>query len=139
MEPKIYYRNVKFRLGRTRDIKNWIKQVIRSESKVPGDLSFIFVNDSYIKEINKEFLKHDWSTDVIAFDNSHGNIVEGEIYLGIETIIANARLYKTGIKKEVMRVMIHGVLHLIGYDDREKENKEEMRKKEDLYLDKFGK
>lgn len=139
MEPKIYYRNVKFRLGRTRDIKKWIRQVIRSEKKIPGDLSFIFVNDNYIKEINKEFLKHDWSTDVIAFDNSHGNIVNGEIYLGIETIIANSRVYKTGIRNEVMRVMVHGVLHLIGYDDGEIEGKEEMRKREDLYLNKFGK
>ncbi|MEA1887321.1 MAG: rRNA maturation RNase YbeY [Bacteroidota bacterium] len=139
MEPKIYYKDVKFRLGRTKEIKNWIVQVIRSEKKVPGDLSFIFVGDSYIKEINEEFLNHDYRTDVIAFDNGQKNIISGEIYLGIDTIVRNAGIYDTGIKNEVMRVMVHAVLHLIGYDDRDEVRKDEMREKEDLYLDKFGK
>jgi len=135
--PKIYYRNVKFRLGKTKDIKNWIVQVIRSEGKRAGDLSFFFLPDSDLREINREFLGHDYNTDVIAFDYGAGATVRGEIYMSIDTIRANALHYGSGLRKEVLRVMLHGTLHLIGYEDREESAKEIMRSKEDYYLSKM--
>jgi len=135
--PKIYYKNVKFRLRETREIKNWIVQVIRSEEKEPGDLSFIFASDKYIKEINKEFLNHNYNTDVIAFDYKKGNVINGEIYLGINKIRKNAVQYKNTILNEVLRVMVHGVLHIIGYDDKTEIEKKKMKKMEDIYLEIF--
>jgi len=135
--PKIYYKNVKFRLRKTREIKNWIVQVIRSEEKEPGDLSFIFASDKYIKEINKEFLNHNYNTDVIAFDYKKGNVINGEIYLGINKIRKNAVQYKNTILNEVLRVMVHGVLHIIGYDDKTEIEEKKMKKMEDIYLEIF--
>lgn len=132
--PKIYYKNVKFRLRKTKDIKNWIIQVIRSEKMEPGDLSFIFATDSYMKKLNREFLKKDYYTDVIAFDYRQGNIVDGEIYIGIEIIKRNARIYNTSFLNEVVRVMVHGVLHIIGYDDKNEKDRKEMREREDFYI-----
>jgi len=134
---KIFYKDVKFRLRKTREIKNWIVQVIRSEGKEPGDLSFIFVDDKYIRKINKEFLDHDYYTDVVAFDYGERNIINGEIYLGIETIRKNTKLYKTKLRNEILRVMIHGVLHLAGYEDKNEMESEKMRKKEDMYVNEF--
>ena len=132
---KIYYKDVKFRLRKTKEIKNWIVQVIRSEGKEPGDLSFIFVADNYIKKINRDFLNHDYYTDVIAFDYGEGNMINGEIYLGIETIKRNTKIFNSNLKDEILRVMIHGVLHLIGYNDKNANEVKQMRRKEDVYLD----
>ena len=132
---KIYYKDVKFRLRKTKEIKNWIVQVIRSEGKEPGDLSFIFVADNYIKKINREFLNHDYYTDVIAFDYGEGNIINGEIYLGIETIKRNTKIFNSNLKDEILRVMIHGVLHLMGYNDKNENEVKKMRRKEDVCLD----
>lgn len=137
MAPKIYYRNVKFRLGKTKDIKNWIVQVIRSEGKRTGDLSFFFLPDEDLREINREFLGHNYNTDVIAFDYGTGGTVSGEIYMSIDTIRTNSSFYASGVRHEILRVMLHGTLHLIGYDDKDDRGKKEMRKKEDYYLSKM--
>ena len=135
--PKIYYKDVKFRLRKTKDIKDWIVQVIRSEEKEPGDLSFIFASDKYIREMNMEFLQHNYDTDVIAFDYKKGNVISGEIYLGINTIRKNAVQYRNTILNEVLRVMVHGVLHIIGYDDKTEIEEKKMKKMEDIYLEIF--
>jgi rRNA maturation RNase YbeY len=135
--PKIYYRNVKFRLGKTKDIKNWIVQVIRSEGKRTGDLSFFFLPDKDLREINRQFLEHDYNTDVIAFDYGSAGTVSGEIYMSIETIRRNSTVYGTRIKEEILRVMVHGTLHLIGYDDSDEAARKEMSAKEDYYLSKM--
>lgn len=137
MVPKIYYRNVKFRLGKTKDIKNWIVQVIRSEGKRTGDLSFFFLPDKDLREINSEFLDHDYNTDVIAFDYGSGGTVSGEIYMSIETIKRNSSVYGTRLKDEILRVMIHGTLHLIGYNDKDEAGKKEIHSREDYYLSKI--
>lgn len=134
---KIYYRDVKFRLGKTKDIKQWIGEVIRAEGKKPGDLSFIFVGDSEILEINREFLEHDYYTDVIAFDYCSGDIIEGEIYLSIDTIRRNAVTYSKRLKEEILRVMVHGTLHLTGYSDNDQIQKSRMSKEEDKYLEEY--
>lgn len=134
MAIRIYYRNVKFRLGKTKDIKDWIEEVIRTEGKEPGDLSFIFVKDQEIIEINREFLKHDYYTDVIAFDYHEGDYIEGEVYLSIDTIRKNSILFSKRLKEEVLRVMVHAALHLAGYKDDDERGKAVMREAEDKYL-----
>lgn len=139
MVPKIYYRNVKFRLGKTKDIKNWIVQVIRSEGKRTGDLSFFFLPDGELREINREFLDHDYNTDVIAFDYGTGGTVSGEIYMSIDTIRTNSSFYGQGLRNEILRVMLHATLHLVGYDDKDDKGRTEMRRKEDYYLGKMEK
>ncbi|MFO7754582.1 MAG: rRNA maturation RNase YbeY [Bacteroidales bacterium] len=134
MAVKIYYRNVKFRLGKTKGIKDWIEEVIRMEEKEPGDLSFIFIDDKEILKINREFLKHDYYTDVIAFDYHRGNIIEGEVFLSIDTIRRNSALFSKSLKDEILRVMVHAALHLVGYNDDDKKRKDIMREAEDKYL-----
>lgn len=104
------------------------------EGKEPGDLTFIFIGDEEILKINREFLKHDYYTDVIAFDYHRGNIIEGEVYLGIDTIRRNSALFSKSLKDEVLRVMVHAALHLVGYRDDDKRSKDIMREAEDKYL-----
>ena len=97
--------------------------------------AFIFCPDRFLRKMNKEYLEHDYNTDVITFDNSETKKkIAGEIYISIDRINANAKTYSTTFRDELHRVMIHGVLHLIGYDDSTAALKARMRGKEDLYL-----
>lgn len=118
MKIRIFYDNVKFRLKGSKQVLNKIEKVIRSEKMIPGDLIFIVTDDREIRKINKEFLKHNYNTDVIAFNYNEGNILNGEIYISIETVKKNSVNYKVSCTEEFIRVMIHGTLHLCGYDDK---------------------
>ena len=131
---RLFYDNTGYRLRGSRKALDLIAKVIRNEKKISGDLNFIFTNKYRVREINIEFLKHDYFTDVIAFGYSDGNIIEGEIYLSIETIKKNSINYKVSLKNEIIRVMIHGTLHLCGYDDKTEEEKMIMREKENYWI-----
>jgi probable rRNA maturation factor len=133
---KIYYDEVEYRLKKTRIVKNLIIEVIRSENKIPDDLNFIFTGDKDMMEINKEFLKRDYLTDVITFNYNEKNKIRGEIYMNVDAVRRNSIKYKVNLENEIIRVMIHGVLHLSGYDDRTEEEKERMRKVENQWLEK---
>lgn len=137
MKIRIFYDDVDFRLRGSRKAKEIFLKVIGKENRIPGDLNFIVSSDENIKNINIEFLKHNYFTDVIAFDNSEGNVVSGEIYLSIDTVRENALNYNVSLKIEVMRVMIHGLLHLCGYRDDTSERKQIMRDLEDFWLTQF--
>ncbi len=126
MSIRVYYDNVKFRLRNSERIKCFLDKVIRNEEKETGDLVFIFTGNEKMLKINREFLDHDYYTDVISFDYGTGKKVNGEIYIGIETIKENSVLYKVRLKEEVVRIMIHGTLHLIGYVDNEPEERNRM-------------
>lgn len=115
-----------------------IEKVIKSEKRTLGDLNFIISNDQYILEINREFLKHNYFTDVIAFGGTSKGIVSGEIYISKDTVKRNANNYNVSLKEEVLRVMIHGVLHLIGYEDRDAGEKDIMHRKEDKWVKVFN-
>jgi probable rRNA maturation factor len=134
---RIYYDNTSFRLLGWKRAKRAIEEVIRNELMVSGDLNVIITNDEIIREINLKFLKHDFCTDVIAFNYNEEEVINGEIYISIDTVRRNAFEYRVRIREEVLRVIIHGVLHLIGFDDKSGEGKEEMRRMEDFCLEKM--
>ena len=136
MSIRIFYDNISYRLRNSKKAIELIKKVITKESRIPGDLCFIITNDVNLLKINKEFLKRDTLTDVIAFDYSKSNIVEGEIYISKEAVKRNSHNYKVSLKEEMKRVMIHGTLHLCGYNDKTKEEREAMRKKENYWIEK---
>lgn len=115
--------------------KEWLVNVILKENKTPGDLIFIFCSDNYLLELNNQFLSHDYFTDIITFSTSHiPDIISGEIYLSIERVYENSSNRNEKFEVELARVMVHGVLHLIGYNDHTSKETAMMRTKEDYYL-----
>jgi rRNA maturation RNase YbeY len=139
LKLRIFYDESKYRLKSSKKILRLIERVIRNENKIPGDLNFIITNDKELIKINREFLKHNYFTDVIAFENNDEKIINGEVYLSIDTVKRNAYNYKVSLREEVIRVIIHGTLHLCGYGDKKKEEKEEMNKIENKWLKKIEK
>ncbi|MFA6333956.1 MAG: rRNA maturation RNase YbeY [Bacteroidales bacterium] len=133
VETKILFKN-------RRECTNWIKSVVIEEGndspKKVGDISVIFCSDEYLLNINKQYLSHDYYTDVITFDNSEGKILSGDIFISTDTVRSNSKIFKQEFSTELNRVIIHGVLHLLGYDDQTKRQTKVMRAKEDYYLSK---
>ncbi|TAE11871.1 MAG: rRNA maturation RNase YbeY [Bacteroidetes bacterium] len=116
-------------------LQKWIVQVVETEGYSVEELNYIFCSDEHLHKINMEFLKHDTYTDVITFDQSEEeNIVEGDIFISIERIRENAETFHVATEEELRRVMVHGVLHLMGYKDKTDEEVAVMREKEALYL-----
>jgi len=135
----IFYDNIKYRLKQSRKKTKIIEKVIMMESKIPGDLYFIITNDKTLLKINREFLKRNSLTDVIAFDYGEGKTVKGEIYISKETVKRNAYNYKVSLDEEMLRVMIHGTLHICGYNDKNNGEKNVMRKKENEWIERSKK
>jgi rRNA maturation RNase YbeY len=117
-----------------RKITRWIKETITSEGKVTGDISFIFCSDAYLLEVNKQYLNHDYFTDIITFDYVENNLISGDIFISCDRVKENAAQFKTGFENELSRIIIHGVLHLLGYKDKSKKEKLRMTDKENFYL-----
>ncbi|HLN20764.1 MAG TPA: rRNA maturation RNase YbeY [Bacteroidales bacterium] len=138
MRIRIFYDETVYRYKGWLKLKDLTGKILASEKRKPGEINFIITTDRKLKDINVEFLEHNYFTDVITFNYNTGNIVSGEIYISIDTVKDNAGIYETGLKKEMSRVMIHGILHLAGYDDKSDEEKQLMRKMEDFWLDKLG-
>ena len=134
MSTRIYYSDIKFRIGRTKEIKSILESIVSEEGKTYGDVSFIITSDENILIINKEFLNHDFYTDVITFDYCEDDVVNGEIYISIDTVRNNSKIFEVKLLDELFRVMIHGVLHLCGYDDKTDEQKVVMRQNEEKWL-----
>ena len=116
--------------------KKWLNQVISNEDKEEGDITYIFCDDDYLLEKNIRFLNHNTLTDVITFDYCEGNSVSGDIFISIERVKENSEVFKVDFLTELNRVMVHGLLHLLGYNDKTKRESNLMRKKEDYYLSK---
>lgn len=110
---------------------NWLNQIVLSENRIVGDLSYIFCNDSYLLELNQKYLQHDTYTDIITFDYSEGEVLSGDIFISVERIKENAIKYNVLFEEELRRVMSHGILHLSGYEDKKDKDKIIMRTKED--------
>ena len=134
MAIRYYAKNTSYRLSEKRKIRSWISKVINTNNKVSGDINIIFTNDEYILELNKKFLERDYYTDILTFNYSNKNMISGELYISMERVMENAEKYKEDIKEELKRVIIHGILHLLGYQDRNKNEKIIMRQMENKYL-----
>lgn len=137
MAFQVQYQNENYRLRGKIKTLAWLKSVLAEEGYKAGDIAYIFTDDKFLREINRKFLEHDFFTDVITFDYSTGkDIVEGEIYISSDTVRENSNIYRTGMENEVLRVMVHGLLHLAGYDDKSDKDQKIMREREDYYLSK---
>lgn len=139
MPIKFFTEETKFQLKERLRIKNWINETIIGENSNPGIINFIFTSDKYLLEINKQYLSHDYFTDIITFNYCENNIISGDIYISIDTVKNNSRLFNVTFIEELHRVMIHGILHLLGYEDKKEEEKVKMREKENQYLERFKK
>jgi probable rRNA maturation factor len=131
---RIFYDDTNFRLRGWRKAVKIIREIIEKKEMISGDLSFIITNNENLKEINVEFLEHDYYTDVITFNYNNEKVINGEVYISLERVRENALNYNVSLENELFRVLIHGVLHLVGFDDSNEKNKNEMRKMEDFWL-----
>lgn len=133
------FEDIEFKLPDNSLLRNWIEYTIRNENKKLGNISYIFCSDEYLWNMNKQYLNHDYYTDIITFDYVKDDIISGDLFISYNRILDNAEKFKVLRETELLRVMIHGVLHLIGYDDVTDELEKEIHKKEDFYIDIFEK
>ena len=117
--------------------QNWLFRLAQSELKNIGEINYIFCDDDYLLEINQNYLDHDTYTDIISFDNTVGNSLNGDIFISTERVEENAREYNVDFLQELKRVIAHGMLHLCGYKDKSESESELMRRKEDEKIEMF--
>lgn len=117
-----------------RKINNWIKSVASNYDKTIGEIAYIFCDDSKILEINKTYLQHDYYTDIITFDYCEGDVLNGDIFISLDTVSSNAKEFDVTFDEELHRILIHGILHLCGQTDKTPESRLEMTRKEDEAL-----
>ena len=130
-----FCQDVSFKLPRPGKTRLWIAEAIRRERSHLVQLNYIFCTDEYLFTINRQYLRHTALTDIITFDNSDApGAIEGDIFISLPRVMANAKKFRADDLEELHRVLIHGVLHLIGYSDKSVRQKAQMRKKEDAYL-----
>ena len=137
MAIHFYLESERIRLKQRKRIKAWLKESLRSEGKCPGIVTIVLANDNTLLELNKEYLSKNHYTDVITFDYSEGDKISGDIYVSVDRVVENASKYKVPVIHELYRVMIHGILHMVGYKDDSVEGENEMRRKEDQHLKKI--
>ena len=118
-------------------INRWIKETAAEYAKKAGDIAYIFCSDERILEVNKQYLNHDYYTDIITFDYSEGSIISGDIFISLDTVRSNADEFKVSFEQELKRILIHGILHLCGQDDKTPELRLQMTEKENAALQKF--
>ena len=115
-------------------VKNWIKAVAESYGRKTGDVSYIFCNDERILQVNNQYLQHDYYTDIITFDYSTAKTISGDIFISLDTVKSNSEAFNTDYSTELHRIIIHGILHLCGNDDKTPELRAQMTEKENLAL-----
>jgi probable rRNA maturation factor len=131
---RYFSEGIDFSVPQPRKVVAWIKTVLAKERRKSGDINYIFCSDEYLLGLNQQYLKHNTYTDIITFDYSPGRTIQGEVYISVERVRENANKLGVLFEDELRRVMIHGVLHLCGYKDKEQAQKAQMRKKEEAYL-----
>jgi rRNA maturation RNase YbeY len=134
----IFNYETNFKLDNENKIKAWISSCIKDFGFSEGELNYIFCDDTYLSKLNKKFLKHDTLTDIISFDYTLGKEISGDIFISVERVKENAIKYAQSIDNELNRVIIHGVLHYIGFKDKSAEDKVVMRSQEDKCLNKLN-
>jgi len=134
-EIHFHSEDIVFQVTGSNQIKSWISEIIKLEGKTLNSLNYVFCTDSYLQKINSKYLDKDYYTDILTFDNSEdGSIIEGDVFISIERVRENATKLKKSFQNELSRVMIHGVLHLLGFNDTNESEKLQMRKKEEACL-----
>ena len=126
-----FYSENDFEFQEKKSFDTWIRKVISSEEKQLGEINYIFCDDHYLYKINLKFLDHDTYTDIISFDNSEGDELNGDIFISTDRVTENAKEYNVDFSEELKRVIIHGILHLCGYGDKTESEAALMRQKED--------
>jgi probable rRNA maturation factor len=130
----IYYEDIEVLDVSPEFFVSWLSEVCEIEKRLLGDVSLIFCSDEYLLEMNKEHLDHDYYTDIITFDYSEGSVVSGDLFISVDRVRDNAKSLSEMFHVELNRVVVHGVLHLIGFGDKSESEKSEMRSKEDFAL-----
>ncbi len=133
----LFHFNTILKLHNKKPIKKWLNDVCIEEGWKIGDLNYVFCDDDYLIEINKTYLNHNTLTDTISFDYSNKYLISGDIMISIPRVVENAKKYNVEFKHELYRVMVHGLLHLLKYNDKNKAEKELMQEKEDYYINKI--
>jgi rRNA maturation RNase YbeY len=131
---EFFSEDIDFKLINASKTSNWIDSSIINELKERGNLNFIFCSDDYLLKINQDYLQHDTYTDIVTFNYVKKNLISGDLFISIDRIKENAKHANIDFNIELHRVIIHGVLHLIGYDDKKPSDSQEIRAKEDFYL-----
>lgn len=131
---RYFNEDIKFDFNQRLSNNRWLKFVAGSELKTLGNVNIIFCSDNYILDVNMQYLQHDYFTDIITFDYCEGKTLSGDLFISIDSVRENSVFYGTEFRDELNRVIIHGILHLVGYDDHSDEDIKLMRSKEDYYL-----
>lgn len=134
MAISFHSEQIDFSISDEHAIANWLQDVCVSEGKNLLDVSYIFCSDESLLEMNRQYLNHDYYTDVITFDYCEAEDVSGDVFISIDRVSENAENVGVSEEDELHRVMVHGLLHLLGYHDKELSDKEQMTAKEDFYL-----
>ena len=132
-----YKEDTGYLLASKREIRAWLLSVLEQEQKKTGEISFIFCSDEYLLTLNKQYLNASYLTDVITFDYCEDDFISGDIFISVDRVKENAKLYQQTTSKEMHRVILHGVLHLCGYKDKTEKEIQQMREKEEYYLQQF--
>jgi probable rRNA maturation factor len=134
MAVRFFYEDIDFKIKNPGKTTQWIKESVKKERQNISDINFIFCSDKYLLNLNKRFLKRKTLTDIITFDYSEGELISGDIYISEERVRENSLIFNDAFEEELNRVIIHGILHLLGYKDKTSLDILKMRKKEDAYL-----
>lgn len=137
MPVQFFEEDITYKLKNKASVKKWITDTVKAEGFILKELSCIFCSDIYLLQVNRQFLNHDYFTDIITFDNSAGDgLIVADIFISIDRVRENAAKFNVAMVDELHRVIIHGALHLVGYNDKTPADKEKMTLKEDFYLTK---
>ena len=131
---RYFCEDIKFTYKNKLANNRWLKMVAGSEIRKIGDINVIFCSDNYILDVNMKYLQHDYFTDIITFDYCEGKVLSGDLFISVDSVRENSIEFGTDFEEELHRVIVHRVLHLIGYDDHTEEDKKVMRQKENYYL-----
>ncbi len=133
--------NTAFEIKSKNKIKRWLKSVAEEYGFTAGDINYIFCSDEYLLGINRQYLSHDYYTDIITFDSREdpsSKKIDGDVFISVDTVRANGEEYGEGFERELMRVISHGLLHLVGFDDHTDEEQKEMRAAENRALEQWN-
>ena len=137
MSVHFHSNDISFTLRKKLAYKKWIKEEVERRSYCLGEVNIIFCNDNYILDINRNYLQHDYFTDNITFNNNEEKLISGDLFISVDRVKENAATYSVTTDSEIKRVIIHGILHLLGYNDHSPSQKTEIRKQEDAAINRF--